>query len=57
MEVAIPWKVVGGPPEEGEVRRANLCWERTPVRELSAWSNTVRLFLEPENFGVWTFGK
>jgi len=57
VEVAIPWKVVGGPPEEGEVRRANLCRERTPVRELSAWSNTVRLFLEPENFGVWTFGK
>jgi hypothetical protein len=55
VEMAIPWKALGGRPAPGSQRRANLCRQRTPVRELSTWSVVVRGFLEAERFGVWRF--
>jgi hypothetical protein len=34
--------------------KANLCRERRNAKELTAWSPTVRIFLEPEHFGTLT---
>jgi hypothetical protein len=55
VEIAIPWQALGGKPRPGESRRANLCRQRCPVPELSAWSSIVRYFVEPDHFGVWVF--
>jgi hypothetical protein len=33
----------------------NLCRQRGAAAELSAWSQTVGSFLEPESFGAWVF--
>lgn len=54
-ELALPWAAVGGPPAAGAKRRANLCRQRIPVGELSAWSPVAQGFLEPSRFGVWEF--
>ena len=56
VEMAIPWKAVGmDPPAPGTKLRVNVCRERRGGHELSAWSPTIRLFLEPEHFGTWVF--
>jgi len=57
VEMAIPWEALGGRPQPGSRRRANLCRQRTPVRELSTWSAVNQGFVEPERCGVWEFGK
>jgi len=54
-ELAIPWAMNGGMPKPGAVRRANLCRQRMPKRELSAWSTIVTGFIEPDRFGTWEF--
>ena len=54
-ELAIPWDALGGRPEPGALRRANLCRQRSRTGELSTWSQMLRSFLEPEAFGVWQF--
>ncbi|MCS6860482.1 MAG: hypothetical protein NZT92_09205 [Abditibacteriales bacterium] len=56
-EMAIPWAALGGVPQPGERRRANLCRQRGAGHEWSTWSSVVAGFLEAENFGVWTFGE
>ncbi|NUQ01914.1 MAG: hypothetical protein HUU35_18875 [Armatimonadetes bacterium] len=55
MEIAIPWREIGGRPAAGSSRRANLCRQRRAVPELSCWSTTVSGFIEPARFGVWSF--
>lgn len=56
VEIAIPWREIGGKPNPGGKRRANLCRQRQAGGyELSSWSSVVEGFLEPENFGTWEF--
>ena len=56
VEIAVPWAALDmQAPGPGAQFRANLCRERNRGRELSAWSPTIRLFLEPEHFGTWVF--
>jgi hypothetical protein len=55
-EMAIPWAEMNMPsPKPGEKLRANLCRQRTPVHELTAWSPMASGFLEHELFGTWVF--
>ncbi len=55
VELMLPYAMFGGPPKTGETWRMNFCRERTPVRELSAWSVTFGWFLNPERFGKVKF--
>ena len=53
VEVALPWSAVRmAAPDPGSRVFFNLCRQRGPASELSAWSQTVYGFLEPENFGT-----
>jgi hypothetical protein len=55
-ELAIPWaELKMKPPTPGTACRANLCRQRLPGREQTAWSQTITGFVEPDNFGTWTF--
>lgn len=55
-EMALPWAEMRmTAPKPGDQLRANLCRQRTPVRELSAWSPMVSGFLEHQFFGTWVF--
>lgn len=54
-EMAIPWSALGGRPGPGTSRRANLCRQRRPVHELTAWSVMVSGFQEADLFGTWRF--
>ena len=53
-EIAIPWADLRIEPRPGLQLRADLCRQRRPEPELSCWSQLVRGFLEPGNFGLWT---
>jgi hypothetical protein len=54
-EAIIPWAALKmQPPAAGAMLLADLFRERAAGNELSAWSPTARLFLEPEHFGTWT---
>ena len=53
VEIALPWATLGG--EIGGQRRVNLCRARAGGEELSCWSGTLRLFVEPGRLGHWTF--
>ena len=59
MEVAVPWKDIGGPPKAWDVWRANFCrGNRSPSRpekELSAWARSRAAFNDPAYFGVLIF--
>lgn len=56
VEIALPWAAMGWEaPEPGDTLRANICRQRRPVPELSAWSQTVTGFVEPGSFGTWEF--
>ncbi len=56
VEIALPWAAMDWePPERGETLRANICRQRRPGRELSAWSQVVTGFVEPGSFGTWEF--
>lgn len=52
-ELRLPWEAMG--EQAGGTRRVNLCRARTGGDELSCWSGVMRLFLETERFGRWTF--
>lgn len=55
VEWAIPWASLGmAAPAPGASFRANVCRQRAPVPEHTAWSQTVKGFIEPESFGQWT---
>jgi hypothetical protein len=55
LELAIPWPALKMEfPKPGTALKANLCRQRMPAREHSAWSQTVRGFVEPDSFGTWT---
>jgi len=55
-EIAVPWADLKmEPPAAGTTCRANICRQRLPDREQTAWSQTVSGFVEPDNFGTWTF--
>ena len=55
-EMAVPWTAMDmKPPRPGTELRANICRQRRPGSELSAWSPMVKGFLEHELFGTWTF--
>lgn len=55
-EIAIPWGAIGGLPERGSTRRANLCRRRAGARELSCWSAVLDdPAAEPERWGAWRF--
>ena len=55
-EMAIPWAALKmAAPKPGTKLRANVCRQRRPDRELSAWSPMVKGFLEHELFGTWVF--
>ncbi len=57
-EIAIPWNAIGGKPQPGEKRCANLCRQRrVGDTEWSSWSQVAGGFLEPENFGTWIFSE
>jgi len=56
LEVAVPWAELKMPaPTPGTTCRANVCRQRIPDGEQTTWSQTVGGFVEPENFGTWTF--
>lgn len=56
LEVAIPWAAMKmSPPQPGSQCRANICRQRSVQREWSTWSQVVGGFVEPDNFGTWTF--
>ena len=56
VEIALPWAAMGWEaPERGDTLRANICRQRRPDSELSAWSQTVTGFVEPGSFGTWEF--
>jgi hypothetical protein len=52
-EIAIPWEALGGRPDSGSTRRANLCRNRAGALEVTTWCPVGRGFLEAEHFGVW----
>ena len=52
-EMAIPWKDLKISPQPEMRLRANLCRQRIPGKEQSCWSQTVRGFMESDNFGTW----
>ena len=54
VEMRLPWASLGE-DAGGRARRVNLCRARAGAEELSCWSGVLRLFLEPERFGRWTF--
>ncbi|MBM3500841.1 MAG: hypothetical protein FJX74_19455 [Armatimonadetes bacterium] len=55
VELAIPWtELKMAAPTPGTQLRANLCRQRIPDREQTAWSQCVAGFVEPESFGTWT---
>jgi len=55
-ELALPWAALKMPaPGSGTQLRADLCRQRIPNHELSAWSPMVNGFLEHQLFGTWTF--
>ncbi|OGV67062.1 MAG: hypothetical protein A3K19_01665 [Lentisphaerae bacterium RIFOXYB12_FULL_65_16] len=55
LEVALPWNEMRmTPPTSGAKLKANLCRQRVPDREQTAWSQTFDGFVEPRNFGTWT---
>ena len=58
-EFAIPWKSLGlkRAPQPGEKHRGNLCRQRRPGHELSAWSPMAVGFLEHAFYGTFVFGK
>lgn len=56
LEIALPWSAMKTEaPKPGMRMFGNLCRQRGAAAELSAWSQTVGSFLEPENFGTWVF--
>ena len=56
LEIALPWAAMKmAAPRPGARLFGNLCRQRGASAELSAWSQTLSRFLEPENFGVWEF--
>jgi hypothetical protein len=56
VELAIPWgELKAAAPAPGSQWRANLCRQRIPDGEQTAWSQCVAGFVEPESFGTWTF--
>ncbi len=55
-EVAIPWSALQvKAPKPGDKWRANLCRQRLPGREQTAWSQTRSGFMEADKFGTWIF--
>lgn len=54
-EFSIPWKMLGGNPANGSIRRINICRARYSPRQLSSWSPVASGFVEPARFGVWEF--
>lgn len=56
VEAAIPWSELKMPaPKKGSTMRANLARQRTPVEELTSWSQFVSGFQEVQNLGTWKF--
>ena len=55
VEMAIPWRELGGAPAPGETWRANVCRERKVESELSCWSCTYGNFSKPQRFGEMVF--
>ncbi len=55
-EVAVPWAAMGrAAPSAGTKLRANVAREEQRCGEISSWSPFLASFLEPHNFGFWTF--
>lgn len=53
-ELALPWAALRlKTPQPGTKLRVNLCRQRHPGHELSAWSPMVSGFLEHQLFGTW----
>ena len=56
-EIEIPFPAVGlSSAEPGNAWFVNFCRGERPVSENSSWSNLVKKFHEPENFGRLVFG-
>jgi len=56
VELAIPWASLDMTvPAAGTTLYGNLCRFRKPGDGGTSWSQVVNGFLEPENFGTWTF--
>lgn len=54
VELALPWSALGlAAPGAGSQFRANLCRQRIPGGEQTAWSQCVSGFVEPRSFGTW----
>ena len=53
VEAALPWSALETAPAPGHTFRANLCRQRRAESELSAWSQVVGGFMEPNNMGTW----
>jgi hypothetical protein len=53
-EMAIPWEALKIKPAAGLKLRANICRQRQgSVKEQTSWSQTVKGFMEQDNFGTW----
>ena len=56
LELAIPWAAMKTQaPKPGAKLFGNICRQRCPIREYSAWSQCIRGFVEPDQFGAWLF--
>jgi hypothetical protein len=53
VELRLPWEALES--EARGTRRVQLCRARAGNTELSCWSGVMRLFLETDRFGQWTF--
>ena len=57
LEFAIPWKAVGGAPQTGERRRANIGRTCGPdPREISSWSLMWEIYADMQYAGTFIFG-
>ena len=52
LELALPWSALKLQARPGTTLVGNLCRQRGSG-ELSTWSQTVSMFVEPEHFGAW----
>lgn len=56
VELSLPWKsLTRNAPVAGQTLYANLCRQRITGGEQTCWSQCVGGFVEPDNFGLWTF--
>ncbi|HZV00459.1 MAG TPA: PA14 domain-containing protein [Planctomycetota bacterium] len=56
VELAVPWTSLGiACPQPGETHRVEIGRYRPQGPDFTCWSQTKQNFLEPDDYGTWTF--